>query len=55
MGASIYNDWKSDEAFMAMLIVLGLLSATVFPYLYLKKNIFIIDRENKNDYHPFDL
>ena len=47
MGASIYNDWKSDEAFMAMLIVLGLLSATVFPYLYLKKNIFIIDRENK--------
>ena len=47
MGAAIYNDWKSDEAFMAMLIVLGLLSATVFPYLYLKKNIFIIDRENK--------
>ncbi|WP_277131695.1 MULTISPECIES: hypothetical protein [Bacteroides] len=43
----IYNDWRSYEALIAMLIILGLLSATVFLYLYLKKNTFIIDRENK--------
>lgn len=47
MGDIIYNDWKSGEALTAFIIILGLLSTTVFFYLYTKKNTFIIDRENK--------
>lgn len=46
-GQEICNDWKSGETLILLSTILCFLSSAVFLYFYEKKNIFIIDRENK--------
>lgn len=46
-GQDICNDWKSGETLILLSTILCFLSSAVFLYFYEKKNIFIIDRENK--------
>lgn len=46
-GKDIYIDWKSGESLILLSMILCPLSSMVFSYFYHKKNMFIIDRENK--------
>lgn len=46
-GQDICNDWKSGKTLILLSMILCFLSSAVFLYFYEKKNIFIIDRENK--------
>lgn len=46
-GQDICNDWKSGETLILLSTILCFLSSAVFLYFYEKKNIFIIDRENR--------
>lgn len=46
-GQEICNDWKSGETLILLSTILCFLSSAMFLYFYEKKNIFIIDRENR--------